>query len=114
MVRGIILTVIHGSIYAERICKCAVFVYIPTVGGEYILAKKLGRRLREKIFDYDQFLFHLDSYRQNQQSRPHFEVVLAFGQQLKPGISTDSLLVWARVASCRAWFQLHKVSAICS
>ncbi|CAH8473399.1 unnamed protein product [Schistosoma bovis] len=112
MVRGIILTVIHGSIYAERICKCAVFVYIPTVGGEYILAKKLGRRLREKIFDYDQFLFHLDSYRQNQQSRPHFEVVLAFGQQLKPGISTDSLLVWARVASCRAWFQLHKVHTL--
>ncbi|CAH8450414.1 unnamed protein product [Schistosoma rodhaini] len=112
MVRGIILTVIHGSIYAERICKCAVFVYIPTVGGEYILAKKLGRRLREKIFDYDQFLFHLDSYRQNQQSCPHFEVVLAFGQQLKPGISTDSLLVWARVASCRAWFQLHKAHTL--
>ncbi|KAK4472410.1 hypothetical protein MN116_003666 [Schistosoma mekongi] len=108
MVRGIILTVIRGSIYAERICKCAVFVYVPTVDGEYILAKKLGRRLREKIFDYDQFLFHLNSYRQNQQSRPHFEVVLAFGQQLKPGISTDSLLVWSRVASCRAWFQLHK------
>ncbi|CAH8443183.1 unnamed protein product [Schistosoma turkestanicum] len=112
MVRGIILTVIRGSIYAERICKCAVFVYIPTVDGEYILARKLGRRLQEKIFDYDQFLFHLDSYRQNQQSRPHFEVVLAFGQQLKPGISTDSLLVWARIASCRAWFQLHKAHTL--
>ncbi|CAH8436576.1 unnamed protein product [Heterobilharzia americana] len=112
MIRGIILTVVHRSIYAERICKCAVFVYIPTGSGEYVLIKKLGRRLKEKIFDYDQFLFHLESYRQNQLSRPHFEVILAFGQQLKPGISTDSLLIWSRVASCRAWFQLNKAHSL--
>nr|CAH8830608.1 unnamed protein product [Trichobilharzia regenti] len=108
MVKGIILTVVRGSIYVERVCKCAVFVYIPTVSGQHVLLKKLGRRLREKVFDYDQFLFQLESYHQNQQPRPHFEIVLAFGQQLKPGISTDSLLVWSRVASCRAWFHLHK------
>ncbi|VDQ18009.1 unnamed protein product, partial [Trichobilharzia regenti] len=89
MVKGIILTVVRGSIYVERVCKCAVFVYIPTVSGQHVLLKKLGRRLREKVFDYDQFLFQLESYHQNQQPRPHFEIVLAFGQQLKPGISTD-------------------------
>ncbi|CAL8107517.1 unnamed protein product [Calicophoron daubneyi] len=108
MVRGIILSVTHGSIFAERMCKCAVFVYVPAANGEFLLLKKLGRREREKVFDYDEFMSDLRAYRLGQRPKPHFEVILAFGQQLRPNLSTDSLLVWCRVASCRAWYQNYK------
>ncbi|VEL26215.1 unnamed protein product [Protopolystoma xenopodis] len=110
MVRGIVLSATHGSIYVERMCKCAVFVYVPTSDGDHIFMRKLGRREREKIFDYDDFMQDLECYQAGQRPRPHFEIILAFGQQLRSGLSTDNLLVWCRVASCRAWFHLHKVS----
>ncbi|KAG5449469.1 Interferon regulatory factor 4 [Clonorchis sinensis] len=108
MVRGVILSVVRGSIFAERMCKCAVFVYTPTPSGDHILLKKLGRRERELLFDYDEFVTDLQRFRAGEHPRPHFEVVLAFGQQLRPNLTSSSLLVWCRVASCRAWFQLHK------
>ncbi|CAH8573597.1 unnamed protein product [Dicrocoelium dendriticum] len=112
MIRGVILSVIQGSVYAERVCKCAVFVYAPVCTGEYVLLKKLGRRERDLIFDYGEFVSHLRSYRAGQHPKPHFEVILAFGQQLRPGSTTNSLLVWCRVASCRAWFQLNKHQSV--
>ncbi|KAF8565926.1 hypothetical protein P879_09329 [Paragonimus westermani] len=108
MVRGIILSATQGNIYAERMCKCAAFVYVPTSNGEYVLLKKLGRRERELIFDYNEFMISLRLHFAGQRPKPHFEVILAFGQQLRPNLTTSSLLVWCRVASCRAWFQLHK------
>ncbi|TGZ59113.1 hypothetical protein CRM22_009274 [Opisthorchis felineus] len=108
MVRGVMLSVVRGSIFAERMCKCAVFVYTPTPSGDHILLKKLGRRERELLFDYDEFVIDLQRFRAGEHPRPHFEVILAFGQQLRPNLTSSSLLVWCRVASCRAWFQLHK------
>lgn len=68
-------------------------------------------REREKIFDFDTFVEQLESYRENRGLKPHFEVILAFGQQIKPGITTDNLLVWCRVASCKAWFMLQRCHA---
>ncbi|TPP60592.1 Interferon Regulatory Factor [Fasciola gigantica] len=108
MVRGVMLYVEQGSIFAVRMCKCAVFVYLPTSSGDFVLLKKLGRRERDKIFDYAEFMNDLRAHRLNQHPKPHFEVILAFGQQMRPNFSTDSLLVWCRVASCRAWFQLFR------
>lgn len=117
MVRGIVLSVTDGNIYAERVCTCTVFVYSPVLSAdgvaedEYVLMKKLGRREKELIFDYNDFLAKLHYHRAgHQQARPSFEVILAFGQQLRPGALTSSLLVWCRVASCRAWFELNLVS----
>lgn len=126
MIRGINITVIHGNIYAERLCKCAVFVYAPNGSNHhrhhlsnedeeeenFVFLKKLCRRERAKIFDFSQFIYDLECFRLGQGPRPHFEVILAFGQQLRPGISTDDLLVWCRIASCRAWFQLQRVRPI--
>lgn len=110
MIRGVVLYVEQGSIFAIRMCKCAVFVYVPTSSGDFVLLKKLGRRERDKIFDYTEFTSDFRAHRLNQHPKPHFEVILAFGQQMRPNFSADSLLVWCRVASCRAWFQLFRVS----
>ncbi|KAL5970336.1 Interferon regulatory factor 2 [Taenia solium] len=112
MIRGIIVTASSndGSIYVRRLCRCAVFAYYLDEGvGDYVLIKKVFRRECVKIFDYPQFAAQLEYYRLGQGSKPHFEVVLAFGQQLRSGLSTQNLLVWCRVASCRAWFQVQRV-----
>lgn len=112
MIRGIVVTASSndGSIYVRRLCRCAVFAYYLDEGvGDYVLIKKVFRRECVKIFDYPQFAAQLEYYHLGQGPRPHFEVVLAFGQQLRPGLSTQSLLVWCRVASCRAWFQVQRV-----
>ncbi|BHF72511.1 interferon regulatory factor [Sparganum proliferum] len=110
MYRGVIVTSSRGSIYVERLCKCAVFVYAPS-GGDYVFLKNLSRKECTKVFDYSQFMADLEYHRRRQGPRPQFEIVLSFGQQLRPGVSTDSLLVWCRIASCRAWFQAQKASA---
>ncbi|KAH9285023.1 Interferon regulatory factor 4 [Echinococcus granulosus] len=112
MTRGIIVTASSndGSIYVRRLCRCAVFIYYLNESvGDYVLVKKVFRRECFKIFDYSQFAAQLEYYRLGQGSKPYFEVVLAFGQQLRPGLSTQNLLVWCRVASCRAWFQVQRV-----
>ena len=112
MIRGIIVTAssADGNIYVRRLCRCAAFVYYFDEGaGEYVLIKKVLRRECVKIFDYHQFTTQLEYYRLGQGPKPHFEVVLAFGQQLTSEISTQDLLVWCRIASCRAWFQLQRV-----
>lgn len=43
MKRGIVISATQGSIYAERVCKCAVFVYAPTSDGDYQFLLKLSR-----------------------------------------------------------------------
>lgn len=112
MVRGITVTASShdGSIYVERLCRCAVFVYyLDEATGEYVFVKKVVRRECAKVFDYAQFAEELEYFRLGQGPKPHYEVVLAFGQQLRPGLATYNLLVWCRVASCRAWFQFQRV-----
>ncbi len=113
MVRGITVTASShdGSIYVERSCRCAVFVYyMDEASGEYVFIKKVVRRECAQVFDYSQFATELEYYRLGQGPKPHHEVVLAFGQQLRPGIATYNLLLWCRIASCRAWFQVQRVS----
>uniref|UniRef100_A0A0R3X3C6 IRF tryptophan pentad repeat domain-containing protein n=1 Tax=Hydatigena taeniaeformis TaxID=6205 RepID=A0A0R3X3C6_HYDTA len=112
MIRGIVVTASSsdGSIYVRRLCRCAVFAYYLDEGvGDYVLIKKVFRRECVKIFDYPRFAAQLEYYRLGQGPKPHFEVVLAFGQQLRPGLLTQNLLVWCRIASCRAWFQVQRV-----
>ncbi|VDK83017.1 unnamed protein product [Dibothriocephalus latus] len=43
MYRGVIVTSSRGSIYIERLCKCAVFVYAHS-GDDYIFLKNLSRK----------------------------------------------------------------------
>lgn len=116
MVQGVILTADSGTgdMYLRRLCRCAAFVYyFDESSGDYVLVSKVARRECVKIFDYQQFMTQLDYYRLGQGPKPHFEVVIAFGQQLKEELSSRSLLIWCRAASCRAWFQFQRVCLHC-
>ncbi|KAM7533630.1 hypothetical protein Aperf_G00000127302 [Anoplocephala perfoliata] len=112
MVQGVILTADSGTgdMYLRRLCRCAAFVYyFDESSSDYVLVSKVGRRECVKIFDYQQFMTQLDYYRLGQGPKPHFEVVIAFGQQLNEELSSRNLLIWCRAASCRAWFQYQRV-----
>ncbi|KAM3173419.1 hypothetical protein ACTXT7_012548 [Hymenolepis weldensis] len=112
MVQGVILTAdsTTGDVYMRRLCRCAAFIYyLDESSGEYIMIAKVARRDCFKIFDYQQFMTQLEYYRLGQGTKPHFEVIISFGQQIKDELSSRNLLVWCRVASCKAWFQYQGV-----